>query len=90
MRDNAVFDVTVCPKSSRSRIVIEDDGSLKVYLNSPPVDGKANAECIALFSKTLKTAKSSIEILKGEKGRHKRIAIHGLSYNDIIIRIRDK
>lgn len=89
MSSDALFDITVSPKSSRSRIVIEDDCSIKLYLNSPPVDGKANSECLVLLSKSLKIAKSRIRIIKGEKGRHKRILIQGISYDEIIKKIKD-
>jgi hypothetical protein len=78
----AVFDVTVYPKSCRSCIILSEN-TVKVYLNSPPVDGKANAECIALFSKFLKIAKSKIEIDKGIRGRKKRLHVHGLSTEEV-------
>ena len=65
------FDVTVSPKSSKSEIMISGD-NIKIYLNSPPADGKANSELIKLLSKQLHVAKSSINIVKGEKSRKKR------------------
>ena len=42
MENRAIFDITVSPKSSRSEVIIDAAGKVKVYLNSPPVDGKAN------------------------------------------------
>ena len=83
-----VLDIIVSPKSSRSRIIIEDDDKIRVYLHSPPADGKANAECISLFSRKLRTAKSNIRIVKGEKSRSKRIAIKGILFKDVILKIR--
>jgi uncharacterized protein len=78
----AIIDITVQPKSSRS--IIKCDGTtIKVYLNSPPVEGKANNECITLLSKALGLPKSRIEIFKGEKGKKKRIAINGLSTEEV-------
>ncbi len=35
-----------------------EDGSLIVYLKSPPVDGKANQELIALLAKEFKVTKT--------------------------------
>lgn len=88
MEIKALFDITVTPKSSRSEVKVDDGGMIKVYLNSPPVDGKANAECINIISKKLKTAKSNITIEKGDHGRNKRIAVSGLSIEDVMKRLR--
>ncbi|MEQ1644285.1 MAG: DUF167 domain-containing protein [Pyrinomonadaceae bacterium] len=77
---NAVtFSVRVIPRASRSEIVGEHDGSLKVKLASPPVDGAANAELIKLFAKKFGVSKSDIEIVSGETSKNKRIKIINLS-----------
>jgi uncharacterized protein (TIGR00251 family) len=44
-----VFAVRVIPKSSKSEIVGEIDGALKVKINAPPIDGAANAELIKFW-----------------------------------------
>jgi hypothetical protein len=88
MKTKALFDITVAPKSSRSEIRIDESGNIKVYLNSPPVDGKANSECISVLSKKLKVAKSNISIEKGEQGRKKRISVIGLSTDEVMKRFR--
>ena len=84
MDKKAVLNITVTPKSSRSLVQADDEGNIKVYLNSPPVEGKANKECIALISKKLKIPKSSVSIVKGEKGRSKRIEVKGLNADDVL------
>jgi uncharacterized protein len=84
MEKKALLDITVTPKSSMSKITIGKDKAVKVYLNSPPAEGKANEECIRLFSKKLGIAKSFITIEKGEKSRKKRILIPGLSNEEVI------
>lgn len=85
-----VLEINVQPKSSKSMIKADETGAIKVYLNSPPADGKANAECIQLFSKKLKIAKSLITIDKGEKGRKKRLLIKGLTKEEIMKVITDE
>ena len=84
MAKRAIFDITVTPKSSRSLVTADEQGNIKVYLNSPPVEGKANKECIALISKKLGIPKSGLTIEKGEKGRSKRIAVEGLDADDVL------
>jgi uncharacterized protein (TIGR00251 family) len=90
MDKRAVFDITVTPKSSRSEITVDASGNIKVYLNSPPVDGKANTECISLLSKKLKIAKSGIVIEKGDHGRKKRISVTGMTGEEVITRLKNK
>jgi hypothetical protein len=87
MEKIAVLDIIVSPKSSRSEATIDASGRIKVYLNSPPVDGKANAECINILSKKLKTAKSNISIEKGDHGRNKRISVRGMDFTEVMAKI---
>lgn len=77
-----VFVVKVIPRSSRTEIIGEHDGALKVKLSAPPVDGAANNELIKLFAKRLGISKSRIEIVGGGSSRSKRIKITGLSYSE--------
>jgi len=88
MENRAVFDITVSPKSSRSEVIIDTAGKIKVYLNSPPVDGKANMECIIILSKKLKTAKSNIAIEKGDHGKNKRISVTGMTLTEVMVKIK--
>jgi uncharacterized protein len=87
---SAVIDITVVPKSSRSQIQIDEKDNIKAYLNSPPADGKANAELIKLLSKVLDIPKSWIRIIKGEKGRKKKISFEGLSKDAAIKMLKIK
>jgi hypothetical protein len=75
------FSVRVIPRSSRSEIVGEFDGALKVKLNSPPVDGAANAELIKLLAKEFGVSKSQIEILSGHAAKSKQVKISGAIAN---------
>jgi uncharacterized protein len=84
MTTKSIYDITVSPKSSRSKITIDSNSRIKVYLNASPVDGKANSELIGLFSKKLRIPKSDITIVSGEKGKKKRIEIEGLSEDSIL------
>ena len=51
------------------------DQRLKVRLNAPPVDGKANEELIAFLSKILKLPKSKITIKSGLADRRKTVVL---------------
>ena len=86
MEKTALIKITVTPKSSKSLINVEN-GHVRVKLQSPPVDGKANEECIRLFAKALGLPKSSIGIVKGEKGRQKIISVDGISSEEAMERL---
>jgi uncharacterized protein (TIGR00251 family) len=75
-KDNAlIFSVRVAPRASKSEIVGEHDGALKVRIASPPVDGAANAELIKLLAKTFNVSKSEVEIVGGQTSKNKQIKI---------------
>ncbi|MEK7725404.1 MAG: DUF167 domain-containing protein [Acidobacteriota bacterium] len=79
--DALIFQVRVIPRSSKSEIVGEYDGALKVKLNSPPVDGAANAELIKLLAKEFDVSKSRIEILSGQTSKQKQVKISNAKKN---------
>jgi uncharacterized protein YggU (UPF0235/DUF167 family) len=89
MNKKAQFDIIAAPKSSKSEIKIDQFGNIKIYLNSPPVDGKANIECIHLLSAKLKIAKSNISVEKGDHVRNKRISVSGMSIEDVMERLKN-
>jgi len=74
-----LFKVSVVPRSSRSEIVGEHHGALKIRLTSPPVDGAANAELIRLLAKRFGVSKSEVEITSGQTSKTKQVSISGLS-----------
>lgn len=74
--ETLILHVRVQPKASRDEIVgPQDNGSLKVRITAPPVDGKANQHLIKYLAKAFGVAKSRVTLLKGESGREKRLAI---------------
>ena len=67
------FKCRVQPGASKSKIAGLYGDSLKITLNAPPVDGKANEELIKFLSKTLDIPKSSVSIISGETNRSKLV-----------------
>ena len=74
-----VLDCYLQPRASRTEIVGEHDGALKIRISAPPVDGAANAELIAFLAKLCKVAKQQVTIESGATGRRKRVRIVGIS-----------
>jgi uncharacterized protein (TIGR00251 family) len=61
-----------------------EDGSLKIRLTAPPVDGAANEALVKFLSDTLSVSKSQVEIVSGHTSREKRVKIIGMSEDDVI------
>ena len=82
-KDGVVLDVRVLPRSSRCEIAGIQGEALKIRITAPPVDGKANDECIKFLSDWLGIKKSRITIISGHTSRNKRIAVSGVTANDM-------
>lgn len=70
-----IIKVKIIPASSKNDVEKQEDGSYRVYVTSPAVEGKANTHLIKLLSKFFKVPKSRFEITKGLKSRLKTITI---------------
>ncbi len=71
----SVISVKVKPNAKKQAIQEEADGSLTVYLKSPPVDGKANQELIEVLAEKFELRKSQITIKAGLSSRNKVIEL---------------
>jgi uncharacterized protein (TIGR00251 family) len=71
-------DVVVQPRASKEGLTLMGD-RLKVSVNAPPVDGKANEAVIRVLASALAVPRSNIEILRGETGRRKTVRIRGVT-----------
>ena len=74
-----VLAVRVQPRASRDEVVGEMDGALKVRLQAPAVENRANDALCEYLAALLKTPKSAVRILSGERSRIKRIEIRGVT-----------
>ncbi len=73
------FAVKVHPRAKKDAITGEVGDALKVALNAPPVDGKANDACIRFLAEILRVPRSSVTIAAGETNRNKLIRVVGVS-----------
>lgn len=75
------------PGAKQTKCVGLHDGKPKIQLKAPPVDGAANKALIAFLSDALGVPKSAITIELGASGRTKRVAVDGLSDEEISRRL---
>ena len=87
----AALAIKVQPKSARNEIAaVMDDGTVKIRLTAPPVDGKANKALIKFLSKLLDVPQSDINIVAGAKGRKKLVSIMNMDTESIHAKIADQ
>ena len=68
------IQVKVIPNSRELRVK-EIEGALKVKVDAPAKEGKANKRLIEILSKYLSKPKSSIKIIRGLTSRNKVIEV---------------
>ena len=67
--------VRVKPNARSSSLEQVADGTWVARLKSPPVDGKANRELIALVADHFRCPKAAVSIKAGASGRMKVLAV---------------
>jgi len=72
-----IVNVKVVPNAKRNKI-IEENGKLKVYLNAPAVDGKANQALVEFLAEHYNVKRRQVTIIRGEKNREKVVEIEAI------------
>ncbi|MBK7147425.1 MAG: DUF167 domain-containing protein [Bacteroidetes bacterium] len=65
----------VKPGAKTDAIIREPDGTLKVKIKAPPVDGKANAYLLKYLSRILQVPTAQLRIKTGSNSSHKLLEI---------------
>lgn len=65
------IEVIVHPNAKRPRIENDLLGMIHVYVNAPPLEGKANISVVEALAEFFKTKKSKVILLKGTKSKNK-------------------
>jgi hypothetical protein len=76
----ATLVIRVTPRARKNQVAqIMADGTIKITLTAPPVEGKANIALAKFLAEILQVPISSIEIIAGASGRSKLVSISGLN-----------
>jgi uncharacterized protein len=81
--DGALVDVRVVPRAGRTAVVGIRDDEVIARVAAPPVEGAANEALVELLAETFHVARRAVRIVRGERGRRKRIAIAGVTAADV-------
>ena len=80
--------VRVQPRASANSVLgFTADGTLRLRVTAPPVDGAANEAVCSLLAKTLGVPRSGVHVTHGKTGRRKVIQVDGLSHAEVIGRL---
>jgi hypothetical protein len=85
--NGAVLALTVAPRASKTGMERLADGTIRVRLAAPPVDGAANTALLRFLADSLDLPKSRLSIASGAASRRKRIAIDGLGVEELDARL---
>lgn len=82
-----LLQVRVTPRSSRNRVDGLHDGALKIRLNAPPVEGKANEALLEFLAECLELPRRCIGLAAGTQSRRKQLAVTGLTAAELAARL---
>jgi uncharacterized protein (TIGR00251 family) len=75
--------VKVVPRAAKPSLGVDADGVLRARLHSPPVEGAANDELIALLARTFDLPRRAVTIAGGAQARTKRVKLEGIDERQV-------
>ena len=75
----ARLTVKVHPRARRSAVTGRLGDAWKLDLTAPPVEGKANEECVRLLAEVAGVARAQVRIVTGLTSRTKVVEIEGVT-----------
>ena len=76
--DGAItFAVRVVSRASKTTVVGEHEGALRVRVAAPPVEGAANEELARLLAKAFGVPTRDVEITSGHASKTKLVRVRG-------------
>jgi hypothetical protein len=82
-RGSVSFTVRVQPRAGKNEVAGVMDGTIKIRLQAPAVEDRANQALCAFLADLLKRPKSAVRLLSGERSRTKRVEILGVTMQEI-------
>jgi uncharacterized protein (TIGR00251 family) len=79
----ARITVKVHPRAKRSAVTGRFGDAWKIDLAAPPVDGKANDECVRFVAETAGVARSRVRIVSGASARVKVVDVEGVVQEEL-------
>lgn len=85
----AAINVRVTPRARKTEFGgVLEDGTVRIRVQEPPVEGKANKALVAFLAKVMGVRRSRIEIVAGENGLDKIVAVEAMTAEEVENRIK--
>jgi uncharacterized protein len=78
-RGSVSFAVRVQPRASKNEVAGLMNGALKIRLQAPALEDRANEALCEFLAEILKRPKSAVRILAGDRSRTKRVEVFGVT-----------
>lgn len=79
-QSGAAITVRVLPRAKKTELVgVMEDGTFRIRIAAPPVEGAANHALIEFLAQTLNVPTSQIDIVAGEFSERKLITLVGVT-----------
>ena len=82
----ARLTVKVHPRARRTALAGRVGDMWKLDIAAPPVDGKANEECVRFFAELAGVPRARVRIVQGAAARIKVVEIEGMDEEDLNLR----
>lgn len=88
-KHGAAITVRVTPRARKSEFAgVLEDGTVRIRLQEPAVEGKANKALVSFLSKVLGVRRNRIEIVAGQNGLDKIVAVEAMTAQEVENRIQ--
>ncbi len=88
-RIGSAMAVHVTPRARKDELTgIAPDGTLRVRLVAPPVEGAANKALLDLLARILGVRTNALEIIGGEKGKDKIVSVVDMDAHTVEEKVR--
>jgi uncharacterized protein len=74
----ALLRLKVTPNAPVNAVLGESDGVIRLKLQAPAVEGKANAALVAFLAEALRVPKAAVSLKGGRRSRLKQVEVQGL------------
>ena len=75
--------VRVIPNARKNEFAGRREDELILRLNAPAIEGKANKAAVEFVSQWFDVPRSAVQLVRGERSRHKIFEIVGLKVSDL-------
>ena len=74
--DTLVLHLFLQPRASQNEWAGQYNGRIRLRITAVPVGNQTNQECVKFLSKSLKTAKTNVNVVRDRTSRTKTVEIH--------------